>query len=108
PPISGPRVRVANVNGEEFDKAPGGPLPCPGNQSRKFVSHGSGGDDRLNGIHSVSQGLRRITPRPVKSFTFRVRTVRSCSRAVAAIIPSAVFRAAPLNRHSALNTPQRL
>src|ERR1019366_9148241 len=51
-------------------------------------------------IHAASQGLRRTTPRPAKSFTFRVTSVRSCSRAVAAIMPSAVLRGVPRNWHS--------
>src|SRR5271157_1200330 len=35
PPVGGPRVRVAYVDGEELDEAPCSPFPCPGNQSRK-------------------------------------------------------------------------
>jgi hypothetical protein len=29
-PISGPRVRAADIDGKELDEAPRGPLPCPG------------------------------------------------------------------------------
>ena len=35
PVIEARRVRVADVDGEEFEKAPGGPFPCSGDESRK-------------------------------------------------------------------------
>ena len=46
-------------------------------------------------IHTSSQGLRRTTPRPAKSLTFRVTRVRPCSRAVAAMTASTPFTAIP-------------
>src|ERR1019366_481087 len=45
----------------------------------------------------VCQGLKISTPRPAKSFTFRVTMIRSCSRAVAAIKPSGALMGCPFN-----------
>lgn len=42
-----------------------------------------------------SQGLKISTPSSTKSFVLRVTNVRLCSRAVAAMSPSAVLRGIP-------------
>jgi hypothetical protein len=36
PMIGRARIRIANVDGEKFQEALLGPLPCPGNQRRQF------------------------------------------------------------------------
>jgi hypothetical protein len=38
PPVSGPRVRVADVDGEELDEPPRGSRPCPGRPRRSFTN----------------------------------------------------------------------
>jgi len=47
--------------------------------------------------YGSSHGLKIATPRPSKCLTLRVTTVRSCSRAVAAISPSAVLSGLPFD-----------
>jgi hypothetical protein len=50
-----------------------------------------------HGGYGSSLGLKIATPRSSKCLTLRVTTVRSCSRAVAAINPSAVLSGLPFN-----------
>ena len=45
----------------------------------------------------VSHGVRTFTPSPVRSFTLRVTSVKSCSRAVAAMTPSMLGSGFPLS-----------
>jgi hypothetical protein len=51
--------------------------------------------------------LRRTTPRPAKSLTFRVTRVRPCSSAVAAIIPSGALKGRPANSRIPPGRPHR-
>ena len=93
-PIGRARVHVSDVDGKEFKIAPDGPLPCPVNKGRKrraVISH-----ERERIVHRASQGSSKSTRNSAKSFTLRVTRVRSCSSAVAAIMPSAVLSGVPL------------
>src|SRR5260370_30759647 len=49
-----------------------------------------------SGTYHDSQGLKSGNSTPAKSFTLRVTRVKSCSRAVAAIMPSILARVIPL------------
>jgi hypothetical protein len=53
----------------------------------------------------ASQGLRTFTPSPAKSLTLRVTSVKSCSRAVAAMTPSMLGSGFPLSNAWAERIP---
>ena len=53
----------------------------------------------------VSHGVRTFSPSPVKSFTLRVTSVKSCSRAVDAMTPSMLGTGFPLSNAWAERIP---
>ncbi len=59
------------------------------------------GAARNTRVYNSSHGLKIVKPRSSKCLTLRVTTVRSCSRAVAAIGPSGTFSVMPFNLHFA-------
>jgi len=61
----------------------------------KEIPRGRRNRRESRGRHAASQGLKIATPKPAKSLTLRVTTVRSCSMAVAAIMPSGALRGRP-------------
>ena len=92
---SGARVANGPHPGEGGNQAPRfflSTLLPSGNFVLRFAPHGNTGRG-----YGVSHGLKIVTPAPAKSFTFRVTSVRSCSRAVAAISPSGALIVSPLS-----------
>ena len=69
---------------------------------RYRVQHG-----RAEFRYGPTHGLTIAMPKPSKSLTFRVTRARSCSRAVAAIIPSGALRGRPPTRRVPSSFPHR-
>ena len=58
PVIEARRVRVADVDGEEFEEAAGGPFPCSGDESRKHRPRRVSSDGQIGLGRSLSGFLK--------------------------------------------------